>query len=470
MRWISRFHSDLERRVNQYLGTEITIWRDNYLQGNQKFPEEIERNLVGTAAWIPILSPRFLSSEWCRRELRTFLDAVQRTGGVAVGTRSRIFKVVKTLVDLQKQPDIMQQVLGYEFYRVDENGRPRELPDWDPSPDAEKKYLAKLDDLAYDLHLLLKELKELEQKKQPVSSAGSIYLAETTRELSDSRDQIRRELLAQGYQVLPDRPLPFEVNELKQLAASQLASCRLSLHLLGGRYGIVPEGDGETRSVVWLQQELAVQRQAAGNFHCLLWVPPGTEVTDDRQKQYLNHLQEQLHVQNRFELLKTSLEGLKNYIFDKLAQRPERAAPAGEKRIRVYLICEQRDFEVIRPIQEHLAKYRIAVDLPLREGDQTEMRQDHEATLQDCDGVLIYHGAGSEAWLREKVRDLRRARGLGRKQPFIPQGIYVGPESTDAKKTYSNDELMVVRNFGPFSPDLLHPFLAATETATGASI
>src|SRR5262245_12825248 len=74
-RWIGRFHRDLERRINQYLGTEIRIWRDNYLQGNQAFPEEIETNLASAAAWVPILSPRFLSSDWCRRELRTFLDA-----------------------------------------------------------------------------------------------------------------------------------------------------------------------------------------------------------------------------------------------------------------------------------------------------------------------------------------------------------------------------------------------------------
>ena len=178
---------------------------------------------MGTAAWIPILSPRFVSSDSCRRELHTFIDALQQTNGGETETRSRIFKVVKTLVSLQQQPEIMQKVLGYDFYRLDETGRPRELPDRDPAPDAEKKYLAKLDDLAYDLHLLLKKLKELEQQKQPVSSAGSIYLAETTQELSERRDQIRRELLAQGYQVLPDRPLPCEVNDLTQYATSQLS-------------------------------------------------------------------------------------------------------------------------------------------------------------------------------------------------------------------------------------------------------
>src|SRR5271157_2398909 len=219
--WVSRFNADLERRVSQYLGTKITTWRDNQLGGNADFPEEIQRNLSSAAIWVPILSPRFLTSDWCQRELGIFLSSLERTGGAKVGTKHRIFKVVKTMCDLSEQPETMreamQQVLGYEFYRLDENGRPREFPDLDPAPDAEKRYLAKVDDLAYDLHLLLKELKKRDPKElkkeamsQPAASAGSIYLAETTRDLSDSRDQIRRELLAQGYQVFPDRPLPLE--------------------------------------------------------------------------------------------------------------------------------------------------------------------------------------------------------------------------------------------------------------------
>ena len=93
------------------------------------------------------------------------------------------------------------------------------------------------------------------------------------------------------------------------------------------------------------------------------------------------------------------------------------------------------------------------------DGDQTEIRQDHEGFLQDSDGVLIYQGAGSEAWLREKIRDLRRARGLGRQRPFAPQAIYLAPEATDGKKAYENEEFLIIRNFGDFSTDLMRPLV-----------
>jgi hypothetical protein len=467
-RWIDRFHSDLERRVGQYLGAPVAVWRDNRLQGNHSFADEIEGRLERAAAMIPVLSPRYLQSDWCQRELRAFVRAVEQSGGLKVGTKSRLFKVVKTLVEFQDQPDVMRQALGYEFYRLDSNGRPRELPDWDPEPDAEKKYLARLDDLAYDLHLLLKEMKAREQNHREnaaVQPAKTVYLAEATRDVGDIRDQIRREMLARGYRVLPDEPLASEAAELRQQVSAWLSECCLSLHLIGSRYGLVPEGD--TRSVIWLQQELAAQRQAGAKFHTVLWMAPGMEPRDSRQETFLDALEEQLRAEGGFDLLKTSVEDLKSFLFDKLAERPERPPTTDERRI--YLICEQPDLEALGPIRDWLRERGTGVDLPLWSGEQGEIRLDHEATLQDCDGVLIYHGAASEGWLREKVRDLRRAKGLGRSRPFDPQCIYLGPEATEGKQAYSNSDFTVIRNFGEFSAEPMRPLLPAMRAPKGAA-
>ena len=472
--WIDRFHRDLESRVTQYLGTPITIWRDKYLAGNQVFSKEIEVKLQGSAALIPILSPRYLTSDWCLKELQAFLLAVERNGGIQIGTKTRVFKVIKTLIDIKKQPDFMQQLLGYEFYRLDERGRPKELPDWDPAPDAQKMYLSRLDDLAYDIHLLLKDLKTSEQvdRVSPPNAKpaeGSVYLAETTTELTECRDQLRRELLAFGYRVLPDERIPEEAKALRQKVEAWLESSSLSLHLIGSPYGLVPEGDGETRSTVWLQQEIALERQAKGNFQCVLWTPPGIQITDPRQREFLEHLQGQLKSETKFELLKTPLQDLKNFIFEKLKSPPQpRAAPAGTG-TRVYLMCEQRDAPAVNPIRNALNQLGMQVDLPLWQGDQSEIRLDHEATLQDCDAVLIYHGTASEAWVRAKIRDLRRARGLGRSRPFIAQGIYVGPEPTDAKKLFDDRDFIIIRNFGEFAPACLNSFIKATANSNSAS-
>ena len=75
-----------------------------------------------------IVSPRYVKSDWCLRELREFWKASDASGGLRVGNKTRVFKIVKTPVPLEQQVGEFQDVLGYEFYTVDpDSGRAREL-------------------------------------------------------------------------------------------------------------------------------------------------------------------------------------------------------------------------------------------------------------------------------------------------------------------------------------------------------
>ena len=477
--WVTRLHKDLERRLNQYLGSAVAMWRDSRLQGNDYLTPAIEQHLKRVAVMVSVVSPRYFQSDWCRQELNWFLDALG-PGRQRAGARSRLFKVVPTPVDPVSEPTDIQDLLGYHFYRVDEaRGTPRRLPDRDPQPDAEKLYLAKLDDLAYDIHGLLKEL-AAESNRGASNGASSkaaeetgpgVYLAETSSDLSAARDQIRRELLAQKCRVFPESQLPRESSELAQAVSRDLESCALSIHMIGSRYGYIP--DGSTRSVVWLQQELAVERRSRGDApRCILWMPAGLEVTEEWQRKTIAGLQDQLKDHHRFELLSTPLEGLRQYVLDCLSPAPAKpAVSTARQRKRVYVICEPRDFEAVEPARKALSAGDALVDLPLREGSQQEIRLEHEAALQECDAVLIYWGAGSEGWVREKLRELRKARGLGRSREFAPAGILIAPEATESKQTYANPELIVMKHFGPFSSQSLGPFadeLAGNPIAMGA--
>lgn len=464
--WIGRFHQDLQRRVSQYLGASVDVWRDSRLQGNDQFPRAIDERLRHVAAMVSILSPRYLSSDWCRRELESFLEAAKGGNGTKGSPRSRLFKVIKTPVDLKAQPGTLQDLLGYKFYRRDESGRPRELPDYDPRPDAEKVYRARLDDLAWDLHLVLKELAERGEETGPLPSKA-VYLAEAAADLAEARDDLRRELSARGYRVLPDRSLSWRAGPLIDAVNRDLDASCLSLHLMGGLYGFVPEGD--TRSVQRIQFELARERRPNGSFHRLLWLPPGLENGDDRQRELIDTVEASLRTDATVEVLKTPLEGLKSFLLERLATPTVRSDRVTEKTGWIYLICEPRDREAVSPIREHLMRRGLCVDLPQMTGEQAEIRQDHEATLKDCDGVLIYHGTGSEGWLREKVRDLRRARGWGRSRPFVPQGIYLGPEPTPEKQGYANGEFVVMGNAREVALESFEPFLDPIAARAGVA-
>lgn len=100
--WVSTFHRALHIRLAQLLGREPRIWRDPKLHGNDIYSDRLVQNLPGVALLVSVVSPRYIRSEWCMRELREFQKATLATGGTRMGDKARIFKVVKTAVPLRQ--------------------------------------------------------------------------------------------------------------------------------------------------------------------------------------------------------------------------------------------------------------------------------------------------------------------------------------------------------------------------------
>src|SRR5687767_6111375 len=275
--WVANLHRALEVRVGQLLGKSPHIWRDPKLQGNDLFGETLIERLRRVALLITVVSPRYVKSEWTIRELKAFWAAAEEQGGIRVHDKARVFKVLKTPVAVDKTPVELRMLLGYEFFKIDpESGKVREL-DEIFGADAQREFWIKLDDLAHDIVALLEEIHEDDALNHPQSASiaalaasetasapeaafaaapaagpigatpgeplkGAVYLAETTSDLRESRELLRRDLLQHGYVVLPAEPLPHVADEAEVVIRDTLARCRMSVHLLGKFYGVVPEG------------------------------------------------------------------------------------------------------------------------------------------------------------------------------------------------------------------------------------
>ncbi len=494
--WISEFHHALQVRLAQLRGERPKIWRDEKLTGNDYFGDAIVKQLPNVALLLSVFSPRYVKSEWCIRELKEFYKAAEKCGGVRVGDKCRIFKVIKTPVALEDQPEEIQGILGYEFFQTDPAGRPREF---DPKygTEAEINYWTKLNDLAYDVYQLLEKMERHAPRTDelapplvpppdngtpsapqplisaPTEEAPAIYLADTTHDLRDARDNIRRELQQRGYRILPDEALPY-TPDFSATVTKHLSQCRLSIHLVGRRYGIVPEGAEE--SVVELQHQLAVT--AAEQFpemnsprlDVLVWMPDGLEPEEPRQGFFITTLQD------RAELLQTPLEDFKTIIQDTLnAQDTPTDDPVEEAPhpTQIYLICDQRDVQdyetTLQPIEDFLWEQGFEVIPSVFDGDEAEVRRYHHDSLVDCDAVLIYWNAGSEAWLRTKLREIQQAPGLGRTAPLAAKALYISGDSVPAKKRFRSREANVIKQFDGFVPEDLASFIRKVQSAGGRS-
>ena len=72
--WISKFHRVLQVKLGQLMGEPAKIWRDEKLTGNDVYDDKIVNEFKNAKVMISVLSPRYIKSEWCNRELNEFYD------------------------------------------------------------------------------------------------------------------------------------------------------------------------------------------------------------------------------------------------------------------------------------------------------------------------------------------------------------------------------------------------------------
>ena len=494
--WVDLLVERLPRLISNNLGYLPAIWRDERsLRGNDLLTAAISEGVTTSLLFIPIVSPRYVQSDWCRREVEAFCNSELPPGAPAF--RSRIFKVIKTplLFHLAKQePEPLRELIGYPFFEMDgdmpvEFG-PEVVPNKDP------RYWTALRRLAWDVSNMLVTLKHASETPTTVTTAPTtatsvsvttptaeatngakkkfVYLAETTSDLVNERELVRDELRQRGYGVLPEEKLPAaELQQIQTAVNQALSRCALSVHLIGKRYGSTPEDS--PRSLLCIQEDLAAQHSAKNeNFSRLLWMPhglmtPPLEITDERQKEFVTTLQNR--IDSRAELLQTSIEDLKTRIVEKLSPPSRPAAPAQPSRSKlkqVYLICENRDRSFIRPIKEYLFKQNLEV-ITWLDGETGRTLMDyHHKNLRDCDAALVYFGNGDEPWVRKNLEDLEKAYGYGREDDWLASAVYVGAPPNDQKEDFLTHLVpYVIRNYQSFDPNDLRDFVSAVRASEG---
>jgi hypothetical protein len=458
-RWVSKFHNHLETRVHALLGESITIWRDSKNTGSDIFSDETIGQLHGSAILVSIVTPSYLASNWCRREFDEFVAPNGGERNIRLGNKSRIIKVLKTPVPRPKLPAILDAMLGYEFYRREpDTGSDREFL-LDPGPDGIRLYFAKVDDVAHEIFRLIGLMAASSWQNGSVALDGmalvtppsdqiAVYLAAASSDIQSHTDQIRRELEDRGYAVLPEKPLPESAEEITELVRHDLARSVLAIHAIGSRYGVVPED--EARSVVEIQYDLSLENSSA-NFTSVVWIPPGPATSDERLQKLLMRIRGQQEGPKHLEILETSIERLKNFLLDRLnrwasAEKSTKTQrPRDQTSLRsVYLLYDKSDDVAVTPVHQYLDTEGLEVIPTLMSGAPQELREDHQESLRIADGVLIYWGAASGAWLRAKLRDLIRIRGAGRTTPFRARGVYVDAPSAQEKQEFSTREVEVI--------------------------
>lgn len=469
--WVTQFNESFSSILARRLGAYPTIWRDEgKLQGNSALTPEIEQGLANSALLITILSPSYINSDWCRKELHNFCELANQSGGLLVDNKSRVLKVVKLPPEsLEILPDPLRGVLDYRFYSERAGGYEDQL---DPAADR-SQFIAAIGRLAADAERLIKQLRAASTSAGAATGSDTddstttatqpilVYLAECTADLRETRERLAADLKQSGCLVLPDRPLPtLEQTEFCAAVRQTCQECDIAIHLIGSRYGAMPEtADPQPRSVVELQNqiaaELAGQSGERPGLRRLIWLSGQLQPSDDLQRSFVERLDQQASLQVGADLIRGDFEVLRTTLHRLIKARREALAapaspPAGAEENEdilqeasgepmVYLVCTMEDLKQSRDLKKWLRQQGCDVERPLFEGDASELRRANQELMQRCSAVIHFYGAGTDRWLHSVRSDLRRINIYRQGQPPIPRVLYVAQPDSALKQDQLDD-------------------------------
>jgi len=477
--WVSRFQRNLKIRLEQLTGERMRVSFCEMPPGRDAVDETILDAIPNASTMVAVLSPPFAHSTACMDGTTRYWTQKLDRSSPATMPRS-LFKVVKTPVendDLQPEvAHIFQQLLSYDFFDQDpETNRVREF-DQSFGEAAAQRYYEMIYDLAWEIAATIRKTRQSESVGSGAihQSRKSIYLAETTSDLRDKRENLRREFCEQGHLVFPDRSLPIEREELEVAVQESLDKCDVIVQLIGGRYGFTPEGADE--SVLIIQNRLARAVAELRRTPRYLWLDPESEAEDVRQREFLESLRQEPATSRGVEVVRESIENFKELLEQRWQAEQDRqqvsggdAAVEASDNPRVYLIFEERDEVLAEPVEDFLFEQGVEVMLPEFQGDEHEIHSLHIQNLTDCDGVVVLYSSSSKVWVDIKVRELTKALGYRGGRPIEQAAVVIAPPLDRRKERFRSHSADVVLPTGDtLDPAVLAEFCQSLKDRTAA--
>lgn len=427
-----------------------------------------DREIEEIAIVIPVLSKTFIRSGKCMSGLEKFCAIKQKKAPV-------ILKALKEPIPAKEQPLVLKKYLSFNLYDDPNESLGEAAFDYNGffNPEGAQKFWMKMVDLAHEAHESLFLIKHNREKPaSKVRSGKYIYLAVTGDDLTIKRNIIKRELLKLGYTVLPKKPLPEKVTELKAVVKKEIEKSSLSIHLIGSNYGELPEGSD--RSVADIQNQIAAEKSSAlkdkGEFSRLVWITPNLQHASEKQQIFVENIKRDLASSERAEIVQTALEDFKNLVREELLeagtdhQRIKHKISNLNGKVKVYMLYDKVDEQDVIPIKKFIEKTGYQVLLPSFEGNLLDLRQHHISNLKNLDAAVIFQGSVNNDWVRMKLLDLLKAPGYGRKKPVAGKALISKNEKHYNLNAYKNHQLFIINDTNKKGLDKLKAFLSTVKT------
>ena len=434
---IAELELEVRKRLGGELGRDLQVWFDDRnIRLADNWVDKLEGAIAGAATFLALVSPNYMYSDVCSREREAFLKVFDQDPRVALPllVRSRrFFKLIRLPLDNDEHTRFLPDVHHEIFFEGDPKGIASEMQ---PTSEAFRSRVLKCATAIKDV------LQSLRRQREKV------FVASPADDCEIHWRKVQSELKSHGYDVHPPSRIDRTLSD--ELVRSRMEGSKISIHLLGPRYGDVAARQVRIGAELGLRQLIWLSREA-----------PAT--TDERQKQLLKHIRDgrvdrSQGLPEGFSLLESgSLQSLYEEALGvlKQADRSRLAAPASGPPS-VYLCCDRTTSTdasfAVRLGGEIRETEGVDVQLPAEE--PSERRQHHERCLQGCDGVLVYSEAAPREWLSQVVEDVMYAENSYQRQPLRAKALL-----TPDVSPWTSYPLRPIPKRQPFALSDLRPFL-----------
>lgn len=265
-------------------------------------------------------------------------------------------------------------------------------------------YWEKITDIAIEI------VEKHSEKKS--SKKGRIFLAQTDNAQSTDRDNLRRDLVEMGYEVIPNRLFSLDFKECTEQITQQINGCGLIIHLIP----LVYSKYFSDKQISLVEYQCNLSSQYAGkqrDVKRIIWIPSDFEITDEENQIFVEKIQrDQDQTQNTL-VLKVTLEDLKK-IYRRLLSG-EDLHSVENNLPDVYVVADNDDEKV----GEKIIKSSNTPDMAIKMNFRGITYNQHLKYLANSQVVVINYTSDNEQWLTMKVNDIYKSKGMNASKPFI---------------------------------------------------
>ncbi|MFT4804158.1 MAG: hypothetical protein ACI9XJ_001310 [Marivirga sp.] len=244
----------------------------------------------------------------------------------------------------------------------------------------------------------------------------NVYISNNSDRYFHIRNDLKRELNAQGIKIFPDEDFSIEANYMEDPELFFMDRCDLSIHYPEDFINLTTE-----------ERNRAFNKLPEHTRY--IWFDPMENIVPEKKAQY-SELKVQLKPYKNIEAIETPIEEFKEIIKTIVFKEKEDLEDLEDNRETVYVISDTlfTDDEKLNLENNSLVQSKYKLKILSNVENVADYRLMHYKLLKHADHFLIIHLKENSDWLKTMVSEVKKAPGFNREHSI--KGKYIGMPKT----------------------------------------